>query len=310
MILNIILLGIGFFMLIKGADILVDGASSLACLLKIPTIIVGLVIVSIGTSAPEAAVSITAGLSGSNAIAVSNIVGSNIFNILAVLGISSFMMALPVPQSIIKNELPLLILFSSLVAIMSFIGGAISRIDGLILFALIIAYLVWLIRDAMDKRAEIKVAEPRFNLPLSLILIGGGLVCIIVGGDLVVDNAQSIALQLGMSERLVGLTIVSVGTSLPELVTSVVAAKKGSVDIAVGNVVGSCIFNLLFILGASAMISPLAVASALYVDLVVMVVATILTFYFSKSRASIDKKEGLIFLICFVVYLAFIIIRN
>ncbi len=310
MLLNLILLAVGFYMLIKGADMLVDGASSLACIFKIPTIIVGLVIVSFGTSAPEAAISITAGLSGSNAIAVSNVVGSNIFNLLLVLGVSAMIISLPVPNSIIRNEFPLLIAFSIVVTILSFIGGSLSRWDGLILFSCIVAYLVWLIKDALAHRAKIEVKEPQFNLSISLLFLFAGLICIIVGGDLVVDSAKFLALQFGMSERLVGLTIVSVGTSLPELVTSVVAARKGNVDIAVGNTVGSSIFNLMFILGLSSMVTPIYIEPVLYIDMIIMIGVTILTYYFSKTRASLEKKEGMTFVMLFVVYLLYIIIRN
>lgn len=309
MVLHIILLIVGFIMLIKGADILVDGSSSLACTFRIPTIIVGLVIVSFGTSAPEAAISITAGLNGSNSIAISNVVGSNIFNLLLVLGVSALILPLPVPKSIINKEFPLLIGFSVLVGVLVFLGNDLSRLDGVLLFGLIVVYLVWLIKDAIAHRAKIVVEEPQFKLPLSIFFIVAGILCIIFGGDLVVASARKIALQLGLSERLIGLTIVSVGTSLPELVTSVVAAKKGNVEIAVGNIVGSSIFNLLFILGASSMVVPILVEPALFVDIIIMIVVTGITYYFSKSE-KIDKKEGMILILIFIVYLMFVVVRN
>ncbi|MFV0379882.1 MAG: calcium/sodium antiporter [Anaerorhabdus sp.] len=310
MLLNIVLLCLGFYMLIKGADILVDGSSSLACTFKIPTIIVGLVIVSIGTSAPEAAVSIAAGVSGSNEIAISNVIGSNIFNLLLVLGVCAFIIPLPVPRSIVKSELPLLILFSFIITSLSLFSDIISRVDGAILLALMTLYLLWLIKDALSKRAQIKVEKPVLKLSTSILYIIVGLIAIIFGGDLVVGHAKNIALDLGMSEKLIGLSIVSIGTSLPELVTSVIAARKGNVDIAVGNIVGSCIFNLLFIIGISSLITPISINPQLYIDMFVMIVASILTYYFSKTRGNMNKKEGIIFVALFLLYFIFILIRN
>ncbi len=310
MILNFVFLFAGFALLIKGADILVDGSASLASIFKIPTIIVGLVIVSFGTSAPEAAVSITAGLNGSNAIALSNVVGSNIFNLLLVVGVSAIIIPLPVPRTIIKNELPMLVGITALVVTLGWFGLSFSRLDGLLLLGLIIFYLGWLVNGAIKNRAVIEVEEPGFSLSISILFILVGLFCIIFGGDLVVSNAQNIALKFGLSERLIGLTIVSVGTSLPELVTSVVAAKKGNVDIAVGNIVGSCIFNLLFILGSSAIITPILVDVSLLTDMAILMIATVLCYLFAKSKEKFDKQEGLFLTLIFILYMAFIIARN
>lgn len=310
MLLNWIVLIIGFILLIKGADALVEGSESLASIMKIPAIIVGLVIVSFGTSAPEAAVSITAGLAGANDIALSNVVGSNIFNILLVLGISAVIYPLLVPRSIIRIEFPLLIGVSTLTVLLSYVGMSLSRIDGFILFGLIVIYLIWLVQDSLSKRKSIEVEKPKFNLAISIVFVVIGLACIIFGGDLVVNSSKAIALNLGLSERFIGLTIVSIGTSLPELVTSVVAARKGSVEIAVGNVIGSSIFNLLFILGISSLITPIVVDRVLFVDLVFMIFSVIVTYYFSKKDEQLDKKEGIIFILLFVAYLTFIIARN
>ncbi|MFV0552116.1 MAG: calcium/sodium antiporter [Anaerorhabdus sp.] len=310
MIVNIGLLLVGFLALIKGADYFVDGAASIASLLKIPSVVVGLTIVAFGTSAPEAAVSITAALNHSNAIAISNVIGSNIFNLIVVLGMTAIITIVPVPRSIMRKEFPFLIAVSFLMALFIFTGNSLTRLEGIIFLILIIAYVVWLIKDSLSKRASIEVEKPMFSLPMSFILIVIGIFGIIFGGDLVVNNAKAIALTLGLSEKLVGLTIVSIGTSLPELVTSLVAAKKGNVDIAVGNVVGSNIFNILFILGLSATITPIPVEFALMFDLVVMLIATLLCFFVAKRNGKLGKKEGIIFLLLFISYLTYIIIRN
>lgn len=310
MILNIGLLLVGFLALIKGADYFVDGAASIASSLKIPSVVVGLTIVAFGTSAPEAAVSVTAALNHSNAIAISNVIGSNIFNLIVVLGTTAVITLVPVPRSILRKEFPFLIAVSFLMAIFVFTGYSLSRLEGIIFLLLIVGYVAWLVKDALAGRATIEVEKPSFTLPISILLIGIGIFGIIFGGDLVVNNAKAIALTLGLSEKLVGLTIVSIGTSLPELVTSVVAAKKGNVEIAVGNVVGSNIFNILFILGLSATITPIPVEVALMFDLIIMLVATLLCFFVAKRNEKISKKEGILFLLLFVVYLTYIIIRN
>ncbi len=310
MIVTVGLLILGFGLLIKGADFFVDGASAVASLLKVPAVVIGLTIVAFGTSAPEAAVSITAALSGSNAIAVSNVIGSNIFNLLAVLGFTAMLKNIPVTRSIMKKEFPFLIGVSALMLAVIFMDGTLSRMDGIIFLVGIVCYVAWLVMDALKARSSIEVEKPEYSLAVSLILIAVGIAGIIFGGDLVVDSAQEIALALGMSEKLVGLTIVSIGTSLPELVTSLMAAKKGEVDIAVGNVVGSNIFNILFILGASAAITPIPVESALGFDMIVMMAATLLCFVLAKLDHKLDKKEALMMLVSFAVYMAYIVVRN
>lgn len=310
MIITIGLLILGFGLLIKGADFFVDGASTVASFLKVPSVVIGLTIVAFGTSAPEAAVSVTAALNGSNAIAVSNVIGSNIFNLLAVLGCTALLSRVPVPQSIMKKEFPFLILISMGMLALIMMDYQLSRMDGLIFLAGIIFYVTWLVTDALKARGDMEVEVPKFSLPVSLLLIAAGLAGIVFGGDLVVDSAQKIALALGMSEKLVGLTIVSIGTSLPELVTSLMAAKKGEVDIAVGNVVGSNVFNILFILGASAAITPILVETALSFDLIVMMAATLLCFVLAKFSKDLDKKDAFIMLACFVAYMVYIVVRN
>lgn len=310
MVITIGLLILGFGLLIKGADFFVDGASAVASLLKVPSVVIGLTIVAFGTSAPEAAVSITAALDGSNAIAVSNVIGSNTFNLLAVLGCTAMLKNIPVTQSIMKREYPFLIVVSALMLILIFVDGSLSRLDGMIFLAGIIAYVAWLVMDALKARDHIEVEEPKYSLTVSVVLIAIGIAGIVFGGDLVVDSAREIALALGMSEKLVGLTIVSIGTSLPELVTSLMAAKKGEVDIAVGNVVGSNIFNILFILGISAAITPIPVETALGFDMIVMMAATLLCYVLARLDYKLNKKEALMMLLSFLVYMIYIVVRN
>lgn len=304
------LLIIGFILLVKGADFFVDGAGAVASYMKVPTIIVGLTIVAFGTSAPEAAISMTAALSGSNEIAISNVIGSNIFNLLVVLGATTFVTVVPVAKSVIRKEFPFLILITLLLVGMIIFDFEISRLEGIILLILTIFYVGWLIKDSLDNRTKTEIAKPKISLMMCVIFIVIGVTGIILGGNLVVDSAQSIALSLGLSEKLVGLTIVSVGTSLPELVTSLVAAKKGNVDIMVGNVVGSSVLNIIFILGISSSISAIPINPVLIVDLLVMLFVTLLCFVVAKFKANITKKEGTLLLILFILYMSYVIIRN
>ena len=257
--MNILLLIVGFFVLIKGADLFVDGASSIADYLRIPAVVVGLTIVAFGTSAPEAAVSITAGLSGSNDIAIGNVVGSNIFNVLAVVGISCIIKSMKIDREMIKNEIPYMIGSGLLMCVFAYTNQEISRFEGAIFVFFILLFVYLTVKKAIKGRNDQQVNEPKFSIWMSIIVSIIGLALIIVGGNVVVDSAKQIALSFGMSEMLVGLTIVSIGTSLPELVTSVVAAKKGHSDIAIGNVVGSNIFNILFILGLASLVRPIGV---------------------------------------------------
>ena len=281
-IIQVVLLLVGFLFLIKGSDFFVDGASSIASHLKIPTIIVGLTIVAFGTSAPEAAVSITSSLTGSNAMAVSNVIGSNLFNMLMVIGIAALLSNLLMEKSVLKKDLPFLVAITLLFAIFIFIGWDITNI----------------------------VEAAKFTLPKSIILIIIGLAGIIIGGDLVVDSASAIAIALGMSETLVGLTIVAIGTSLPELVTSITALKKGENQLVIGNVIGSNIFNILFVLGASSAISRIPLDSSMLIDVLFMMGVTILCFIFGKTQDKYDKKEGVILIALFIAYMAFAILRN
>ena len=309
-IIQVVLLLVGFLFLIKGSDFFVDGASSIASILKIPTIIVGLTIVAFGTSAPEAAVSITSSLAGNNAMAVSNVIGSNLFNMLMVIGVSALLGDLLMEKKVLDKDLPFLVGITILWAVFIIVGWDVTNIEGIILLLILVAYIVLLIRGARKSSDANEVEKPKLTLPKSIIFILIGLAGIIIGGDLVVDSASAIAIAFGMSETLVGLTIVAIGTSLPELVTSLTALKKGENQLVIGNVIGSNIFNILFVLGASSAISAIPLDSSLLTDVLFMLGVTILCFIFGKTQEKYDKKEGIILVTLFVVYMAFAILRN
>ena len=309
-IIQALLLIVGFVFLIKGSDFFVDGASSIASLLKIPTIIVGLTIVALGTSAPEAAVSITSSMTGSNAMAVSNVIGSNMFNILMVIGLSALLNELLMDKTTLNKDLPFLVAITVLFAGFIIIGWDISSIEGIILLIIMVAYIIYLIYTTRKSGNANEVEKPKYSLPKSIIFILIGLIGIILGGDLVVDSASAIAIALGMSETLVGLTIVAIGTSLPELVTSLTALKKGENELIIGNVIGSNIFNILFVLGASSAISAIPLDSSMLIDVIFMVLVTTICFIFGKTQDKFDKKEGAILVALFVIYMIFAILRN
>lgn len=309
-ILQFVLLIVGFVFLIKGSDFFVDGASSIASLLKIPTIIVGLTIVAFGTSAPEAAVSITSAITGNNAMAVSNIIGSNLFNILMVIGISALLGELLMEKSVLNKDLPFLVGITILFTAFIIIGWNVSQIEGIILLVILIAYVAYLVKSAKKSDNANVVEKPKFTLPQSIIFILIGLAGIVLGGDLVVNSASDIAIALGMSETLVGLTIVAIGTSLPELVTSLTALKKGENQLVIGNVIGSNIFNILFVLGASSAITAISLDSSMLIDVTFMVFVTVLCFIFGKTQDKFDKKEGAILVALFIAYMIFAILRN
>ncbi|WP_297982370.1 calcium/sodium antiporter [uncultured Methanobrevibacter sp.] len=311
LLINIILLIIGFVLLIKGADVFVDGASNVAYNYKIPSIIVGLTIVAFGTSAPEAAVSITASLAGSNAISLGNVVGSNIFNILGVIGVSALLGTLTVDKVLIKRDFPFLVISTIFLLIIAYLFGEISQICGIFFLIIIIAYVYYLVIKAKeDKEAMSEEVIASLSIPKAIIYIIIGMVAIIIGSDLVVDSASFIAGTFGMSDTLIGLTIVALGTSLPELVTSITALKKNNNGIVVGNVLGSCIFNILFILGISSAITPMPIAPDMVFDIFLMTLVTIIGAWFTYTKSEVDKKEGLVLVLLFIAYMAFAIIRN
>ena len=329
-----ILLLIGFILLIKGADGFVSGASSIAKRYNIPSLIIGLTIVAFGTSAPEAAVSITAALSGQNDMAIANAVGSNIFNLLMVIGITALFKDMLVKKSILKREMPLLLILSVLLIFLagdilwfggiikknniflfengSTMVGNVNRIDGILLLVLFVGFIAWTVSYALKERTEEDGTDEVIMLSKrkSAIFIVGGAIAIAVGGQVVVDSAKSLALAAGMSETLVGLTIVAMGTSLPELVTSAVAASKGEADLAIGNVVGSNLSNILLVLGLSAAISSVGVTAMNFVDIIVSLAATIIVFIVASTQRTIKKKEGIFLVIIYAFYMAYIICRQ
>lgn len=324
MVLHLLLLVVGFVALIKGADLFVDGSSALAGNFKIPKVIIGLTIVAMGTSAPELAVSTSAALHGSNEIALSNVIGSNIFNLFGVLGVCALIRPVPVDKVILKRDIPISIVTTVLLLLMTSVGalfngaflqcgmneivGNAGRFTGLVLLVIFACYNFYLIADAKKKAKDEESGE---NIPLwkCAVLILSGLVLIIVGGQTVVSGARAVARAFGMSETLIGLTIVAIGTSLPELVTSVVASQKGEAGLAVGNVVGSNIFNILFILGVSSVIHPIGVNAASVYDMVILTGISILVFLFSLKGRIINRIEGIIMLLIYAADMVFAIIR-
>ena len=323
--LNIAILIIGFVALVKGADIFVDGSAGLARRFRVPSLIIGLTIVALGTSLPELAVSTTAAIQGSNEIALSNVVGSNIFNLLVVLGLCAAISAVPVDRAVLRRDFPLNIFITILVlagaAIPSLLNGTffslgmnekagmVSRPLAIILLVLFVSYIIYLIYDA--KKHPLPQEEESSLQPLlkSILFIVLGIVLIVAGGKAVVYSAKEIARFAGMSETLIGLTVVALGTSLPELVTSIVAARKGETELAVGNVIGSNIFNLLFILGVSSAIHPISVIAASVYDLVILTFVTVLSFVFSLTGKKINRAEGLCMLLLYVAATVFAAIR-
>ena len=302
-----ILLLLGLFLLIKGADVFVDGASSVAVKFKVPPLIIGLTVVSFGTSAPEAAISISASLSGANSLLLGNVIGSNLFNLLMVVGITALMMPLEAERDVIVRDMPSVILATGGLAFM-ISDGLISRIDALLLLSALAAYLFFVIRKARraSEAEEEKESRPWF---LSILYVAVGLASVVCGGDIVVDNAKEIAADLGMSEALIGLTVVALGTSLPELVTSIVAAKKGAGGIAVGNAVGSCLFNILFILGLSGTVKPIVTDPELIADVLLLAALSLTVFGFMATGKRISRLEGAASVLIYAAYTTFIILR-
>ncbi len=315
MVLNIILLIIGFVILIKGADLFVDGASNIALNFKVSKMLIGLTIVAFGTSAPEFAVSVKGLLSGSFDIVLGNVIGSNILNILLILGVAAMIHPLVVKSNTVKKELPITLLITALFAVLlsdnlfdKSMSNNFTRGDGIVLilfFLVFIYYLINLMRNKVEDTADEKI----LSLPKSFLYTFIGLVAIILGSNFVVDSASYLAKALGVSERIISLTIIALGTSLPELVTSVMATKKGEYDIAIGNVVGSNIFNIGIVIGL-----PVTILGGInkiafsYIDLIVMIVTALMLYLFSKNDYKISKREGLSFLILFVVYYSYVIL--
>lgn len=302
-LIAIILLVLGFVMLTKGADWFVDGSSALAARLGIPQLVIGLTIVAMGTSAPEAAVSITSALKGNEGITVGNVVGSNIMNILLILGIASVIVPLAVQKSTRMIEIPYMIAITILFGVLGYTGEKITRIEGGILWIAFLIYLGYLLWMAKKGKEENEPDEKQKSLPVQLLMILVGLVCIVLGSDFVVDGATEIAKVIGISERIIGLTIVAFGTSLPELVTSVTAARRGNADIAIGNIVGSNVFNILFVAGTSALITPVVFESKFLFDTIVATaVAILLLVCVCNKEGKLKRSGGIIMLVAYAAY--------
>jgi len=313
MLLNVLLLIVGFVALIKGADIFVDGASSTAQNFKVPKMLIGLTIVAFGTSAPEFAVSMSALASGNSDMVLGNVIGSNILNILLILGVAAMIKPIAVKDNTVKKELPLVLLISTLLVVL-FLDvplsngniNQISRSDGIVIilfFSIFLYYLVTLAKQKKEPKAT-AAEPPKFPLWKSLLFVLIGLIAIIIGSDLVVDSASHIAATLGISERVISLTVIAFGTSLPELVTTVVSAKKGEQDLLVGNIIGSNIFNICIVLGVPVIIfGGIAQSSFQILDLVMLILSALLLYIFSKtSHQKIARTEGAMMLAVFAVY--------
>lgn len=304
-----VFLVVGFILLIKGADFFVEGSSSVAKMLRVPSLIIGMTIVAMGTSFPECSVSINASLAGSNALAISNAVGSNIFNLMVVCGVCTLFCPLAVDKGTLKKEFPFSIIVALILLGLGSYGMVLGHIDGIIMSVIFAGFLYWMVISAKKARAESQDNEEEYEImPVwkCIFYIIGGIVAIIAGGDVVVDSATKIAGQFGMSENLIGLTVVAFGTSLPELVTSVVAAKKNEVDMALGNVIGSNIFNILLVLGVAAAISPIVFIMENIIDIVVLVVMSLIVWVFAWSKQKLVRGEGIVMLLMYAAYVVYI----
>ena len=309
----------GFAVLVKGADIFVEGSSSIAKRFHVPAIIIGLTIVAMGTSLPETAVSVVAALQNKNTLAISNVVGSNIFNMMVVIGVCAILTPVAVQKATLKRDFPYSVFAALLLLVLGGIGMKLGRIDSavfLVFFAVFIGTMIHMATKAGKEGAavqseEIEAAEAQeiMSMPKSLLFLVIGVAGIILGGDMVVDSASNIALKVGMSQTLVGLTIVSVGTSLPELVTSVVAARKNEVDMALGNAIGSNIFNILLVLGVAGVISPMPFLMENIIDIGILIAFSLLIWIFAWTKEKISRKEGIVMVALYAIYVVYICVR-
>ena len=320
----VVLLIAGFVLLIKGADFFVEGSSSVAKRFNVPSVIIGLTVVAMGTSLPETAVSVTASMTNNNELAVSNAVGSNIFNLIVVIGLCAIMNEVKVEMDTIKKDIPfsaicaLLLLGLGICGIGDKSGKILGRVDGIIFLIIFCTYISLLVKRAMSAKKTGKNAEAASDedeeikvrsVPVSLLFIIGGAAAICIGGDLTVDAASRIATELGMSQTLIGLTIVSIGTSLPELVTSIVAARKNEIGMALGNAIGSNIFNILMVLGIASAISPIAFITENIIDIIVLLVSTLIVWGFAATGKKLVRWEGITMILMYVCYSAYIFVR-
>ena len=301
------ILCLGFLLLVKGSDFFVDGSAGIATRFGIPQLIIGLTIVAMGTSAPEAAVSITAASRGSADIAIGNIVGSNILNVFIILGIAAVIVAMKVEKSTIKYEIPYMI-FCSVILLLMGLDGKVGILEGVLLWGAFLLYLAYLFIHAKKNKEETTQGKTR-KLWLELLFIAGGMGAIILGSKLAVDSATEMARIIGVSERYIGLTIVALGTSLPELFTSVNAARKGNADIAIGNIVGSNIFNILFVIGTTGLVTPVPFAHKYILDSIVMIAAGIILLLCVIREKKLTRPGGIILLVCYGLYFAYLCIQ-
>lgn len=307
LILQLVLLAVGFVMLVKGADWFVDGAAGIADKFGIPQLVIGLTIVAMGTSAPEAAVSITAALKGNADITIGNIVGSNILNVLIILGITSVIVAVSVQKSTVQYEIPFMLVITVLLAFFGYTSGHITFWEGVILWIAFLIYLSYLFIMAKNNKEEAEEIQKRPVWMLILFVLGG-LVLVVWGSDVTVNAATEIAKAAGLSQRFIGLTIVALGTSLPELVTSVSAAKKGKADIAIGNIVGSNIFNILFVVGTTALITPVVFQAGFMIDVMISLAAGILLWLCVFRDRKLGRVGGVLMLLSYVAYFVYLVV--
>ena len=314
MILAIVGVIIGFVLLVKGADFFVEGSGSVAKKFNVPVFIIGMTIVAMGTSAPECAVSISASLHGNNGMAISNVIGSNIFNLLVVCGVCALFQPLEIKKETLKREFPFSALVAVIIGIMGLIGMKVGHVDGIILVVLFAVFLYAMVRIAKNTRkaGEVVEEEEIKDLPLwkCLVFIGGGLVAIVIGGQVVVNCSETIARGFGLSETLIGLTICSIGTSLPELVTSVVAAKKNQAGMALGNVIGSNIFNILLVGGLASAISPIAMNMNNLIDIVILVIVSVYIMALVWKKQLLTRAGGVSMLVVYAAYMVYICVRE
>ena len=306
-LLQVVLLLVGFMLLVKGADFFVDGASGIADKFGIPQLVIGLTIVAMGTSLPEASVSITAALKHSADISIGNVVGSNILNILLILGITAMVTPVMVQKSTVKVEIPYMMGVTVLLLAIGGMDNTVSALDGMVLWIFFLIYLGYLFRMAKAGKEEPKEEKKQLSMWKLFLYTVGGMAIIIIGSNFTVDAATILAQKLGISERLIGLTIVAFGTSLPELVTSVTAAKKGNADIAIGNIVGSNIFNILFILGSAALITPIPFASNFRVDTVFAIIVGLILFLCVCKDYKLKRSNGIILLLFEGAYIMYLV---
>lgn len=305
-LIEILLLLLGFVMLVKGADWFVDGTAGIAAKLGIPQLVIGLTIVAMGTSAPETAVSINAAIKQNAGISIGNVVGSNILNILIILGITAVLTTVAIQRTTFLYEIPFMIGVTVVLIVMGITGSTISRTEGILMWILFFLYLVYLFFLAKNGAAEDIPVKSKVSTLLLKAILGG--ILIVWGSDVTVDSATAIALYVGLSERFIGLTIVALGTSLPELVTSVTAALKGNADIAIGNIVGSNIFNILFVLGTASLITPIPFEANFLIDSIVAVGAGILLWISVRKTKSLRRGWGILMLGSYAVYLGYLLL--